>query len=256
MIESKIGYSTNDEIFVRGRSLTRELMGNIDFTDMCLLEITGEMPSREVKETTNAILVMLSDHGLMPSVIASRMTQLGAPEALQGAVAAGILGAGNHFLGTTQNAAEWLQAATGGTTNLAPDRTEMLAAEAVARWRDFREPIAGLGHPLHKNGDPRSTKLFEIAEANGLCLGHCRLLERTQLLLSEERGKFVPLNAAGAVGAVISDIGWKPVMARALSLIARVPGLLAHLLEEIDNPQAEEMWGLVMRNSTAFSLDE
>lgn len=255
-IESSIGYSTKDEIFVRGRSLTRELMGKLDFTQMCLLEITGEIPSPEVKAMADAMFVLLSDHGIMPSVISARMTLLGAPEAIQGAVAAGVLGAGNHFLGTTQNAAEMLQSQTARNVEIADDELGGLARGVIAQYSERKQPIPGLGHPLHKNGDPRSKRLFEIASEHGFYRAHCRLLVRIQELASQERGKFVPLNAAGAVGAVVSDIGWTPVMARALSLIARVPGLLAHIVEEIENPQANAMWDLVIRNSNAFDLEK
>lgn len=253
-IESDIGFSTRDEIFVRGRSLTRELMGKIDFTEMCILEMTGELPSAELSTLVNAILVMLSDHGLMPSVIAARMTHLGAPESIQGAVAAGILGAGNHFLGTTQNAAEMLQAALGGSRAMAGSSIDAAATAVIDDHAARGQAIAGLGHPLHKRGDPRAQRLFEIAEECGFHGSHCRLLLRIEELVSVRREKPVPINAAGAVGAVVSDIGWAPVMARSLSLIARVPGLLAHIIEEAGNPQADKMWSLVMNNSNAFDL--
>ncbi len=249
---SSIGYTTRDEIFVRGRSLTKELMGKLDFVDMILLQITGKVPTPNLRAITNAILVAVSDHGITPSVIAARMTLLGAPEALQGAVAAGLLGAGDHFLGTTQKAAELLTRSLTGRESWHEDDLRNEAERIVADAVGTKRALPGFGHPIHTEGDPRTERLFEIARETGFDGRHSNLLRAIHAALIRQRGKFIPLNVAGAIGAVVSDMGFKPVMSRAFSLIARTPGLVAHLAEEIDRPMADATWKLILRESGGF----
>jgi citrate synthase len=224
-------------------------MGQHSFVDVMLLQITGQMPSVEMRTMLDAILVSISDHGLMPSVLAARMTLLGAPEALQGAVAAGLLGAGNRYLGTSQLTAEMLQRQIAGRTDWSDEAIATQAQAVVDECTAEKKIVSGLGHPIHTDGDPRTVRLFEIARETGFYGPHCRLLEAVQKLMCERRGKYIPLNAAGAVGAVVSDMGFKPFMARAFPLIARVPGLVAHLAEEFERPIAHQAWELIMRES-------
>jgi citrate synthase len=248
MIETSIGNSTRDEIFVRGRNLVTELIGEVDFTEMALLQIGGAMPSKQEKRIANAILVLLSDHGITPSVIAARTTYAGAPESLQGSIASGLLGAGNRLLGTSQNTADMLKAAIQASPK--GDATE-LAVKIVSDYQQRRELIPGFGHPVHTNGDPRAARIFEIAEDCGFRGRHIELITAIEKTASASRGKFIPINAAGAVGAVVADVGWSPMMARSLALIARTAGLLAHIAEEAENPQGMKIWDLVVKNTAA-----
>src|SRR3954468_21228136 len=167
---SAISSSNERVILVRGRDLCGELIGNISFTDHVWLLITGQMPSAAQRAVLDATLVAIAEHGLVPSVQASRMTLAAAPEALQGAVAAGILGCGSVILGASEAAGRLLAdvlARAAGAPSLdeaahAAVRAELLAGHAVP----------GYGHPLHKGRDPRAERLIEIATEVGSAARH------------------------------------------------------------------------------------
>src|SRR2546422_8376530 len=158
-----MGWSTTDRIVVRGHDLVNELLGKASLGDVAFLELKGRLPTPQESTVFNAIAVALVEHGLTPSAIASRLTYLGAPESLQGAVAAGLLGLGDRYGGSVEGVARMLQEALEGA---APDADPArLAQGIVAAHRDRKQPIAGLGHPIHKPTDPRVPRLIEIAEA-------------------------------------------------------------------------------------------
>ena len=149
-IKTPIGYTTRDDIFVRGRNIAAEIIGKIDFVDMIFLAATGELPTQPIKRLSNALIVTATDHGLTPSAIAARLTYLGAPESLQGAIAAGLLGAGDHFLGTMQLSAQMLKDATAPLAPNAGDADfDACAATLVREYRAAElfemEPAKGPG---------------------------------------------------------------------------------------------------------------
>ena len=162
---SAISSSNEDTILVRGRDLCAELIGRITFTDHVWLLVTGGMPSEAQRRVLDATLVAIAEHGLVPSVQASRMTLAAAPEALQGAVAAGILGCGSVILGASENAGRLLHEVA---SRAAGSSMESAARQVVSEYRDARRSIPGYGHPLHKSSDPRALRLLEVAKAGGL----------------------------------------------------------------------------------------
>ncbi len=245
-IKTDIGYCNKDDIYVRGYNLADELIGQVDVTDMMLLSIFGKKPNENLKKMVSTLIVATMDHGLTPSALAARLTLLGAPEALQGAVAAGLLGAGDHFLGTMQNVAQVLQDNIG---DLQADQTDLIEAKALALVKDFRQRraiIPGIGHPIHIDGDPRVPKLLGVAEELGFRGRHWELQLAIHQSAEQQVGKKLPMNAAGAVGATVSDMGFKPVVAKAFALIGRCSGLVAHLIEEQETPIGQELWDLVL----------
>src|SRR6516162_4254854 len=143
-----ISASNADTIVVRGRDLVAELMGRISFTDHFWLLLTGSLPSEVQRRMLDATLVAIAEHGLVPSVQASRMTLAAAPEALQGAVAAGILGCGSVVLGSSEAAGQFYAAIAAKIgAGAAPND----AAEALIReYRAAKRSIPGYGHPQHK----------------------------------------------------------------------------------------------------------
>ena len=222
-IRSDLGWSTPDRIVVRGRDLPGEILGVLNLGDMAFFELTGRVPDAKESRLFNAMAVTLVEHGVTPSALAARLTYLGAPEAMQAAVAAGLCGLGSVFVGSMEGAAKLLSEAVKEKRN-----ADTIVAE--------NKRIPGLGHPLHKPVDPRSVRLFEIARDTGHYGKYCDLMEELARL------KKLTLNATGAIGALACELGldWRAV--RGIGVMARAVGLVGHLLEESRQPMAEAVW--------------
>jgi citrate synthase len=247
-LKSSMGSSTADRITVRGHDLVEDLIGKVSLGDMAFLELKGRLPSREESTVFNALAVTLVEHGMTPSAIATRLTYFGAPESLQGAVAAGLLGIGDRFGGSVEEAARTLQEALeeAGTS---PD-TSALARQVVATHKESKRPIAGLGHPIHKPIDPRTPRLFAIAADNGFSGRFVQLMEAISAEATRSYGRELPVNATGAIGAIASEleIPWR--VTRGLAVMARAIGLVAHVQEELEEPLAAEIWSRIDEESS------
>ena len=245
---SAICGSNETNILVRGRDLTAELIGRIGFTEHFWLLLTGDLPTAGQRRVLDATLVAIAEHGLVPSVQTGRMTLAAAPEALQGAVAAGILGCGSVVLGSSE--------AAGNFFSLIAKRIESGAAlEEAARtvvreYRAERRPVPGYGHPLHKDFDPRALRLFEVAAEAGAGDTHVQIARQVQALLPELLGKPLALNVSGAIPAVLLDAGYPLSALKGVPILARTAGLIAHLLEEQLRPI-----GFVMSHAAAAAID-
>ena len=226
-IRSDLGWSTVDRIVVRGKDLPGEILGTLNLGDMAFFELTGRVPDPKESRLFNAMAVTLVEHGITPSALAARLTFLGAPEAMQAAVAAGLSGLGSVFVGSMEGAAKLLSSGKS-------------APEIVAE----NKRIPGLGHHLHKPIDPRAVRLFEIARETGFYGKHCALMEA----VGKEKGLVV--NATGAIGALACELGldWRAV--RGIGVMARAVGLVGHLLEESRQPMAETIWHQVEEEAT------
>jgi citrate synthase len=235
-LRSALGRSTSDKVFVRGHDLAAELIGEVSLGDMAFLELKGRLPDRRESLMFNALAVTLVEHGVTPSTIAARMTHYGAPEALQAAVAAGLLGMGDRFGGSIEQAARTLQDAP------AEGDLRATARAIVEDHRRRKAVIPGLGHPVHRPADPRTTRLFALAEENGFSGRHVALMQLIAEEATRAYGRDLPVNATGAIAAVASemDLAWRIV--RGLAVMARAIGLVAHLQEEMDDPMAAELW--------------
>jgi citrate synthase len=217
-IRSDLAWSTVERIVVRGKDLPGEILGNVNLGDMAFLMLTGRTPDAKESRLFNAMAVTLVEHGLTPSSMVARLTYLGAPEAMQAAVAAGLCGLGSVFVGSTEGVAKMLSETT--------DIDKLLETKR----------IPGLGHPLHKPVDPRTKRLFEIARETGHYGKYCKAMEELSSV------KKLTLNATGAIGALSCELGldWRAV--RGIGVMARAVGLVGHILEETRNPIALEMW--------------
>ena len=229
-VRSQLGRSSADKIFVRGHDLADELIGKVSLGDVAYLELTGRLPNAHESVMFNALAVTLVEHGLTPSALAARLTLYGAPEALQGAVAAGLLGMGDRFGGSIEQAAKMLQEAKGD------------AAAVVEDYRSRKEVIPGLGHPIHRAGDPRTKRLFELADEHGFAGRYVALMKAIGAEASKATGRDLPVNATGAIAAVASEMGFGWRVTRGLAVMARALGLVAHVQEEMDDPIAAEIW--------------
>jgi citrate synthase len=242
-LRSELGWSTADRIVVRGHDLAEELIGKVSLGDMAFLELKGRIPTAPESTVFNAIAITLVEHGMTPSAIAARLTYLGAPESLQGAVAAGLLGLGDRFGGPVDDAARMLQEAL---TDEPPDSDlAQVAARVIAQRRASGQLIAGLGHPIHNPIDPRVPKLFEVAAENGFSGRYVRLMELIGEEMTRASGKRLPVNATGAIGAIASELEIPWQVCRGLAVMARAIGLVAHIQEEIEEPLAGEIWSRV-----------
>ena len=229
-LRTSIGRSDADSITVQGRDLASELMGKVSFTELAFLLVRGRLPEEGEAQMLDAVLVSLADHGLTPTVIAARMTHTGAPESLQGAVAAGLLGAGDVFLGVVENTARFLG---GGLKDIGADAGDealrAVAERAVKACLDSGRRVPGLGHPVHKVEDPRTPRMYELAERSGQLGPHLRLLRIVADVQQQATGRALPINGAGVAGAALADLGFNADIVRGFALIARTAASSATL---------------------------
>lgn len=239
-----LGVSSVDRISLFGADLSNELIGKVSFGQLAYRLLTLEEPTAQQSRVFEAVLVALADHGFTPTAIAARLTYLSAPDALQGALAAGLLGGGSRFLGVTEDTGEFLAAAIGGLDAL-PDTEagwDELARGVVRARRERGALVPGLGHHLHKNGDPRTPVIIAIAHEEDQYGPHLALFEAIGRVAPEVLDKRLPLNGAGVCGAALADLGIPTALLRGVALLARTAGLLGHLAEELRRPIAGQIF--------------
>ena len=228
---TRIARAYPDRVEVRGRDLAGDLMGRVTFTEYFHLLLAGEEPTEEQRFFLDLVLVAIAEHGLMPTNVAARMTLAADPGSLHGAVAAGILGAGPVVLGTSEECARLL--ATGGDPK-----------EIVRGLREAGRKVPGFGHPVHKPLDPRAERILELADERGVSERHVAL---ARALRDEVR---LTMNVAMPIAAVLLDLGFPPVAAKAVPILARTASLLAHVAEE-----REEPLGFVLARAAEEAVD-
>lgn len=242
-IHSDICWSDATSVSVLGHDLCRDLMGKVDFADFAFLLMTRRQPSEAEGRLFNAALVSLAEHGVTPNVIATRSTYLGAPESLQSAIAAGLLGLGTRFVGTIEGAAS-LTADLSDELGEKPTATEVRAAaeKAVSRLLAEKKPVPGIGHPIHKPVDPRAERLFEIIRECEFPTLHIDIMRAVSDAASVATGRSLPVNVTGAIGVCVNvlEIDWR--IARGVGILARTAGLIGHLREELLEPMAATLW--------------
>jgi citrate synthase len=209
------------------------VIGHVDFTSYFWLLVTGVMPTPPQKALADAVLCAIAEHGLVPSVVATRMTYAAAPEAFHGAVAAGLLGCGSVVLGSAEVAgkfyAQVVADAEGGDA-------AATAAAAIKALRAEKKAIPGFGHPQHSGGDPRAHRLLALAKEHGMEGKHIAMLRTIEAVLPEAIGRSLPINVNGAIPAVMLDAGFPLAALKGISLLARTASLIAHLQEETERP--------------------
>jgi citrate synthase len=220
---SRIAQAHPDRVEVRGRDLARDLMGELTFTELFHLLLTGRRPTEDERFFLDLLLVAIAEHGLMPSTVAARMTLAADPSSLQGAVAAGVLGAGPVVLGAAGECAKLL----------ASDEEPV---ELARRLRSTGERVPGFGHPIHKPVDPRAERILELADERGVSARYVARARELHAAVAEEWGKPVPMNVALPSAAVMLDLGYPVEAVKTVPILARTAGLLAHLLEEQEHP--------------------
>jgi citrate synthase len=229
-----IAAASSDRIIVRGRDLAADLMGRASFTEYVFLLAVGRAPTEEQRFFLDLSLVALAEHGLTPSVQAARMTYDADPAALQGAVAAGVLGCGSVILGTADLCRKAIEDVLGRVD--ACGALEIAALDVAREYRERREPLPGYGHPLHKPVDPRAERMIALARERGVAGRSVDAALALTKAAAEVWGKPLPMNVSMTIAATLRDAEVPPGLIRAVPILARTAGLIAHCIEEEKSP--------------------
>lgn len=231
---------TLTSLHYRDANLVDDLMGQKTFTEVMLMQILGRTPRPVDMRITDVVLIVLMEHGLTPSAIATRLIYMSAPENLQGAVAAGLLAVGSSFVGTMENCSRLLDRI------LAADDPESEAHAIAQHYKALKSPVPGFGHHLHKPVDPRAYKLLDLGRAEAELSGQrIRALETLSKAVDAAAGRPITINATGAVAALLGEIGVPTNVMRGFAVISRAAGLVAHIVEEQHSPSGRFIWDTV-----------
>lgn len=230
-----IATSDAHSITVRGKDLCGEIIGQMDFTSYFWFLVTGVQPNENQLFFANAVLCALAEHGLVPSVVAARMTYAAAPEALQGAVAAGLLGCGSVVLGSAEVAGKFYAECVADWRSSGDDIHEV-AVRNITKLRQTTKAVPGFGHPQHSDGDPRANLLLDLADQRGASGDHVAMMRALQAALPETIGRSLPVNVNGPIPAIMLDVGFPLSALKGIGLLCRTAGLIGHLTEEAERP--------------------
>ncbi len=250
---TSLGTSDADHISLMGMDVADDLMGKVGFGELAFWMVAQRRPSAGEVRLFEAVLVSLADHGFTPTAIAARLTYYSAPDSIQGAVAAGLLGGGSRFLGVTENTGVFLHEAVStlrGTDRWSEHDWDGAALELVARAKESGVFVPGIGHPIHKEGDPRVAATIRIAVEEGVHGPHLKLFEAIGRIHEQVLGRRLPLNGAGVAGAALADLRLPVSMLRGFSLLARTAGLVGQIAEEQRSPIGPQVYESVDRHST------
>jgi citrate synthase len=249
---TSLGASDAEHIRLLGLDLAGDLMGQVGFGELAFWLVAMRRPTPSEVRVFEAVLVALADHGFTPTAIAARLTYLSAPDSLQGALAAGLLGGGSRFLGVTEDCGTYLHTALSEVAGELPTDEagwDALALETVRATRAAGRYVPGLGHPVHKTEDPRTPVLIRIATEEGVHGPHLELFEAIGRVHDQVLGRRLPLNGAGVCGAALADLGLPVELLRGFALLARAAGLLGQLAEERRHPIGMDIYRAVDGNA-------
>ncbi|MGQ0575059.1 MAG: citryl-CoA lyase [Pseudonocardia sp.] len=245
-----LGASDPTTITLLGANLADDVMGEVGFGELAFWLAAQRRPSRGQTRVFEAVLAALADHGFTPTAIVTRLTFLSAPDSVQGAIAAGLLGGGSRFLGVTEDTGRFLHDVL-AATELPTGETawDALALETVRARRAEGRFVPGLGHHVHKGGDPRTPRLMAIAREEGVFGPHLELFAAIGRVHPQVLGRALPLNGAGVCGAALADLGLPLPLLRGFALLARTAGLIGQLAEELRRPVGNEIFLSVDRDA-------
>jgi citrate synthase len=238
-IKTHIATSDTRKITVRGKDLVDELMGKYSFTETLYFLITNRFPEPRETRVLDACLVTLMEHGFTPSALIARLTLDSVPDQVQVAMASGLMVISNVFVGTMEGCARILRQGLAAGGDL-----DAYCAGVVAEHRAAKRAIPGFGHPFHKPDDPRPPRLFAIAEEAGLRGDHIALLKRLGATIDRSFGRHLTINATGAIGALLLEIGIPVEIMRGIAVVSRCGGLAGHIIEEYETRSARKIWQL------------
>lgn len=253
MSQPTTSIATSDErsITIRGMDLIEDMIGKLTFTEATYLSLTGKLPNAAQTKILDACLVTLMEHGLTPSALVARFVADSVPGEIQAAMAAGLSSIGSVFVGTMEGCARLLQQglAEGGDLDAYCERV-------VNEHLQARRPLPGFGHPYHKPDDPRPARLFQVAREAGADGRYIALLERMGAAFDRLRGRHMTINATGAIGALLLEIGVPVDCHRGVAVVSRASGLIAHIREEREQHTARYLWDAAMQQIPYVADDE
>ena len=235
---TSIALGTTEDVIVRDKRLCRDLIGKLSFTQMLFFQMLGRVPTVAETAIVDACLVSLMEHGLTPNALATRLTYSSAPEAMQGAVAAGLLGVGSLFVGTMDGCARLLQRLVEVDEALLAEEARRVAQE----HREARTALPGFGHPIHKPDDPRALLLLDLAREHGVAGRHVKAIEALSAAIDDVYGRHITINVTGAIAAALADCGVPYEIMRGFAIITRCAGLVGHVHEEQHKPALRVIW--------------
>jgi citrate synthase len=252
-----LGASSREAITLLGVDLADDVMGSVGFGELAFWLATQRRPDAGEVRVFEAVLAALADHGFTPTAIVTRLTWLSAPDSVQGALAAGLLGGGSRFLGVTEDCGRFLHEFLAGLDAVPTDDAgwDAVALATVQSRREAGELVPGLGHHVHKDGDPRTPRLMQIAREEGRFGPHLELFAAIGRVHGAVLGRTLPLNGAGVCGAALADLGLPLELLRAFALLARTAGLIGQLAEELRHPVANEIFLSVDLNNRPVDPD-
>ncbi len=231
---SALCHATADRIEIRGRDLTADLMGRMSFSAFFFFLTTGREPSDDQRFFLDLLLVAIAEHGLTPTAQAARMTYDAAPDSLQGAVAAGLLGCGTVVLGTAQLCADLLVEA--GRRLEAGGTADAVTADMAREIRAAGGRIPGFGHPIHNPVDPRARRILELADERKIAGRYLELARCFPEAVAAAWGRPLTMNISMPMAACLLDLDFPPAIIKGIPLLARTAGLIAHIAEEQKRP--------------------
>lgn len=207
------------ETLIHGYKIT-DLIDKVNFTDAIWLELKGELPTEKERAMLDAILISTIDNGMGPPSVTNARNSASAGNPMQAAVAAGILGVGEHHGGAIEECARLLQLG-------------LSAEKLVEKVLSSGDRIPGFGHKVYKDEDPRATQIFEKAKSLGFFGEYSGLAKAVEQTLEKTKGKKIVINVDGAIAAVVSDMGFDYRLGKGFFIIGRIVGLVAHIFEEV-----------------------
>jgi succinyl-CoA synthetase alpha subunit len=217
-----------NKVAVRGYDIA-ELMGRVSFGAAVYLILTGELPSPAVARLMDAILVSSIDHGATPPSALAARTVASTGATLSTSVAAGIASINRHHGGAIEDCARQLKGIADRSARESISMDEA-ATRTLATMREAGERMPGFGHRLHTK-DPRTARLFGLAREAGIDGTHMQAARAVEKAFADAK-KSLPINVDGAIGAILADVGMNPAAFNGIFMIARTPGLVAHVIEE------------------------
>lgn len=219
--KTKISVHKEGELYIRGQKLT-DLIAKHGFIEGIFLILQGRLPKEAEAEVLSACLLACIDHGVeVPSAFVGRVVA-STGNSVNAALAADMLAIGDYHGGAIEAAMELF---------MRPGGAKEIVAAALAQ----KERLAGYGHKIYKDSDPRTAALFVRASQAKF---DDAIIKKALLIgqeLATQSGKTLPLNVDGAIASILVTMGFSPKLGKAFFALGRMPGMMAHIIEELEN---------------------